>query len=135
MVSLFQLKESEECYQELLKTKSKLEVDISIKANSMFIDSEGCMQCRRLFPAVRLQPTSDIFCAVLNAKVPGWDSSSNAIHSQPPAIFINKTMYFYCYCMLQYAPNTNITNLYRYLCFSWSKQRNATKSCLRLKQI
>ena len=90
MVSLFQLKESEECYQELLKTKSKLEIDISIKANSMFIDSEGCMQCRRLFPAVRLQPTSDIFCAVLNAKVPGWDSSSNVIHSQPPAIFINK---------------------------------------------
>ena len=71
LVSLFQLKEAEESYQELLKNKSNLEHDITIKANSLFIDSEGCLQCRRLFPVIRMQPSCDIFSEVVDCKVPG----------------------------------------------------------------
>ena len=47
------------------------EIDISIKANSMFIDSEGCMQCRRLFPVTRLQPTCDTLINAIDSRVPG----------------------------------------------------------------
>ena len=71
MVTLFQLKQAEECHQQLLKTKSQLEHDIEIKANSKFIDAEGCMQCRRLFPVTRLQPACDTMLAGIDARVPG----------------------------------------------------------------
>ena len=71
MVSLFQLKEAEACYQQLLKTKSELEHDIDIKANSKFIDSEGCMQCRRLFPVTRLTPACDVLVNAIDSRVPG----------------------------------------------------------------
>ena len=56
----FQLAQAEDCHQELLKNKSKLEHDIKVKANSLFIDSEGCLSCRKNFPVVRLQPSCDI---------------------------------------------------------------------------
>ena len=96
----------------------------------MFIDSEGCMQCRRLFPAVRLQPTSDIFCAVLNAKVPGWDSSSNVIHSQPTAIFINKNNVLLL--LLHVTIRTNKYEYYKFISVSLFQLEQAEESHQKL---
>ena len=62
LVSLFQFKQAEECYQELLKNKSSLEHDIKIKRNSLFIDSQLCLESRKIFPvAAKLQPNSELF--------------------------------------------------------------------------
>lgn len=44
------LRESENALQHLLRTKSSLEHDLSIKNNSLFIDRERCMGMRKTFP-------------------------------------------------------------------------------------
>ena len=44
------LRESENALQHLLRTKSSLEHDLSIKNNSLFIDREKCMGMRKTFP-------------------------------------------------------------------------------------
>jgi tektin-3 len=61
------LAQAEDCHQELLKNKSKLEHDIKVKANSLFIDSEGCLSTRKNFPVVRLQPSCDVLVKQLIA--------------------------------------------------------------------
>ena len=69
-MSLFQFTQAEECYQELLKNKAKLEHDIQIKATSLFIDSELCLEGRRWFPvAAKLQPNCQLFNKVLTDKL------------------------------------------------------------------
>ncbi|KAI1886587.1 hypothetical protein AGOR_G00197340 [Albula goreensis] len=45
------LAEAESALQTLVKTKVTLEHDLSIKANSMFLDQEKCMGMRRTFPS------------------------------------------------------------------------------------
>jgi len=44
------LREAENALQHLLRTKSSLEQDLSIKNNSLFIDREKCMGMRKTFP-------------------------------------------------------------------------------------
>jgi len=44
------LREAENALQHLLRTKSSLEQDLSIKNNSLFIDRERCMGMRKTFP-------------------------------------------------------------------------------------
>ena len=44
------LRESENALQHLLRTKSSLEQDLSVKNNSLFIDREKCMGMRKTFP-------------------------------------------------------------------------------------
>jgi len=44
------LREAENALQHLLRTKSSLEHDLSIKNNSIFIDREKCMGMRKTFP-------------------------------------------------------------------------------------
>jgi len=44
------LREAENALQHLLRTKSTLEQDLSIKNNSLFIDRERCMGMRKTFP-------------------------------------------------------------------------------------
>lgn len=44
------LRESENALQHLLRTKSSLEQDLSVKNNSLFIDRERCMGMRKTFP-------------------------------------------------------------------------------------
>lgn len=44
------LREAENALQHLLRTKSALEQDLSIKNNSLFIDREKCMGMRKTFP-------------------------------------------------------------------------------------
>ncbi|KAK6187735.1 hypothetical protein SNE40_005692 [Patella caerulea] len=45
-----QLRQSENTLQELLRTKSTLEQDLSVKNNSLFIDREKCLGMRKTFP-------------------------------------------------------------------------------------
>jgi len=40
--------------QDLLQTKARLEHDIKIKSNSLFIDREKCLSMRKSFPVVSL---------------------------------------------------------------------------------
>lgn len=57
------LQESQNALQLLVQTKSVLEYDIAVKANSLFIDQEKCMGMRRTLPNTpRL-----IGCTQLNA--------------------------------------------------------------------
>jgi tektin-3 len=44
------LREAENALQQLLRTKSSLEHDLSVKNNSIFIDREKCMGMRKTFP-------------------------------------------------------------------------------------
>lgn len=44
------LREAENALQHLLRTKSSLEQDLSVKNNSLFIDREKCMGMRKTFP-------------------------------------------------------------------------------------
>ncbi len=44
------LREAENALQHLLRTKSSLEQDLSVKNNSIFIDREKCMGMRKTFP-------------------------------------------------------------------------------------
>lgn len=44
------LRECENGLQHLLRTKSSLEHDLSIKNNTLFIDRERCMGMRKSFP-------------------------------------------------------------------------------------
>lgn len=46
------LAEAENTLQTLLKTKVTLEHDLSIKANSLFLDQEKCMSMRKSFPSM-----------------------------------------------------------------------------------
>lgn len=46
------LLEAEGSLQSLLRTKVTLEHDVSIKANSLFLDQEKCMSIRKTFPSV-----------------------------------------------------------------------------------
>lgn len=45
------LMEAENTLQTLVKTKVTLEHDLSIKANSLFLDQEKCMSMRKSFPS------------------------------------------------------------------------------------
>ncbi|XP_067860379.1 tektin-3 [Heptranchias perlo] len=45
------LKDAEDTLQMLVHTKSTLEYDLSVKANSLFIDQEKCMGIRKSFPS------------------------------------------------------------------------------------
>uniref|UniRef100_UPI00398EBFBA tektin-3 n=1 Tax=Pristiophorus japonicus TaxID=55135 RepID=UPI00398EBFBA len=45
------LKDAEDALQMLVHTKSTLEYDLSVKANSLFIDQEKCMGMRKSFPS------------------------------------------------------------------------------------
>jgi hypothetical protein len=40
--------------QDLLQTKARLEHDLKIKSNSLFIDREKCLSMRKSFPVVSL---------------------------------------------------------------------------------
>lgn len=44
------LRLAESAVQELLRTKSNLEQDLSVKNNSIFIDREKCVGMRKTFP-------------------------------------------------------------------------------------
>lgn len=46
------LMEAENTLQTLVKTKVTLEHDLSIKANSLFLDQEKCMSMRKSFPSM-----------------------------------------------------------------------------------
>lgn len=46
------LMEAESTLQTLVKTKVTLEHDLSIKANSLFLDQEKCMSMRKSFPSM-----------------------------------------------------------------------------------
>lgn len=41
-------------FQDLLMNKARLEHDLKIKANSLFIDREKCLSSRKSFPVVAL---------------------------------------------------------------------------------
>jgi len=45
------LREAEDTLQGLVHTKASLEHDLSVKANSLFIDQEKCMGMRKSFPS------------------------------------------------------------------------------------
>lgn len=45
------LMEAENTLQNLVKTKVILEHDLSVKANSLFLDQEKCMSMRKSFPS------------------------------------------------------------------------------------
>ena len=42
------------CLQDLLQNKARLEHDLKIKSNSLFIDREKCLSIRKSFPVVSL---------------------------------------------------------------------------------
>lgn len=44
------LRDSENALQQLLRTKSALEIDLAVKNNSLFIDREKCLAMRKTFP-------------------------------------------------------------------------------------
>lgn len=44
--------EAENSLQILVKTKVSLEHDLSVKANSLFLDQEKCMSMRKSFPSM-----------------------------------------------------------------------------------
>ena len=44
------LRQAESSLQQLLRTKSALEQDLSIKNNSIFLDREKCLGMRKTFP-------------------------------------------------------------------------------------
>uniref|UniRef100_A0A452HBN1 Tektin n=1 Tax=Gopherus agassizii TaxID=38772 RepID=A0A452HBN1_9SAUR len=44
------LRDAEDTLQMLVHTKSNLEHDLAVKANSLFIDQEKCMGMRKTFP-------------------------------------------------------------------------------------
>lgn len=46
------LMEAENTLHVLVKTKASLEHDLSIKANSLFLDQEKCMSMRKSFPSM-----------------------------------------------------------------------------------
>uniref|UniRef100_A0A8C6WFP9 Tektin n=1 Tax=Neogobius melanostomus TaxID=47308 RepID=A0A8C6WFP9_9GOBI len=46
------LMEAENTLQNLVKTKVTLEHDLSVKANSLFLDQEKCMSLRKSFPSM-----------------------------------------------------------------------------------
>lgn len=46
------LAEAESALQILVKAKVSLEHDLSIKANSLFLDQERCMSIRKSFPSM-----------------------------------------------------------------------------------
>ncbi len=48
------LAEAEQALQDLLMNKARLEHDLKIKANSLFIDREKCLSSRKSFPVVTL---------------------------------------------------------------------------------
>ena len=41
-------------FQDLLQNKARLEHDLKIKSNSLFIDREKCLSIRKSFPVVSL---------------------------------------------------------------------------------
>lgn len=48
------LNEAEMSHQDLLVNKARLEHDLKIKSNSLFIDREKCLSSRKSFPVVSL---------------------------------------------------------------------------------
>lgn len=46
------LMEAENTLQTLVKTKVTLEHDLSVKANSLFLEQEKCMSMRKCFPSM-----------------------------------------------------------------------------------
>lgn len=46
------LMEAEVTLQNLVQTKVSLEHDLSVKANSLFLDQEKCMSMRKSFPSM-----------------------------------------------------------------------------------
>ena len=48
------LNEAEHSHQDLLVNKARLEHDLKIKSNSLFIDREKCLSSRKSFPVVSL---------------------------------------------------------------------------------
>merc|ERR1711874_53099 len=48
------LNEAEMSHQDLLQNKARLEHDLKIKSNSLFIDREKCLSIRKSFPVVSL---------------------------------------------------------------------------------
>ena len=48
------LNEAEHAHQDLLVNKARLEHDLKIKSNSLFIDREKCLSSRKSFPVVSL---------------------------------------------------------------------------------
>jgi tektin-3 len=48
------LSEADSAHQDLLRNKARLEHDIKIKSNSLFIDREKCLSMRKSFPVVSL---------------------------------------------------------------------------------
>ncbi len=48
------LNEAEQAHQDLLVNKARLEHDLKIKSNSLFIDREKCLSSRKSFPVISL---------------------------------------------------------------------------------
>ena len=48
------LTDAEQAEQDLLMNKARLEHDLKIKSNSLFIDREKCLSSRKSFPVVSL---------------------------------------------------------------------------------
>lgn len=51
MTLKMRLREAEDTLQGLVHTRASLEHDLSVKANSLFIDNEKCMSMRKTFPS------------------------------------------------------------------------------------
>lgn len=48
------LNEAEQAHQDLLVNKARLEHDLKVKSNSLFIDREKCLSARKSFPVISL---------------------------------------------------------------------------------
>ena len=48
------LGEAEQAHQDLLVNKARLEHDLKVKSNSLFIDREKCLSARKSFPVISL---------------------------------------------------------------------------------
>jgi hypothetical protein len=48
------LSEAEQAHQDLLVNKARLEHDLKVKSNSLFIDREKCLAARKSFPVISL---------------------------------------------------------------------------------
>lgn len=48
------LNDAESAHQDLLVNKARLEHDLKIKSNSLFIDREKCLSTRKSFPVISL---------------------------------------------------------------------------------
>ena len=49
------LNDAEHAHQDLLMNKSRLEHDLKIKSNSLYIDREKCLSSRKSFPVAKFK--------------------------------------------------------------------------------